>query len=188
MIAGMRSTRQARIGDTLYLPAEWTASSRKAPEPLEGYAPARQMLFASVYPVDTTELELLFDGFNKLCLNDSSISVHKDLSSSLGSGLRCGFLGYLHMEVVIQRLRDEFGVNVIITTPSVPYVIEYIGLEGKDNLRETISSVSDWPETSRGLRKTNFFVLEPVVRVTLVTPKEFYGPMVEVMNSCYTCF
>ena len=91
---------QARIGDTLYVPADWISGKLT---PLSGYEPAKQMLFASVFPVDTSELETLFAVMDKLCLNDSSISVVKDLSASLGAGLRCGFLGFLHMEVVIQR-------------------------------------------------------------------------------------
>jgi len=136
VIAGLRSTRQARIGDTMYIPNEWTD---KQIEPLEGYEAAKQMLFASVFPVDSNDLESLFAAVDRLCLNDSSISVHRDQSSSLGAGLRCGFLGFLHMEVFIQRLQDEFEMNVVMTTPSVPYVIEH-----SDGQVETISSVSLW--------------------------------------------
>jgi len=121
----------------MYIPSEWPGEKLT---PLSGYEPARQMLFASVFPVDTNELELLFTVMDKLRLNDSSISVSRDLSLSLGAGLRCGFLGFLHMEVVIQRLRDEFGMSVVMTTPSVPYIIEYTGDEVK---RVEISSVAD---------------------------------------------
>jgi translation elongation factor EF-4 len=125
VIAGMRSTRQARIGDTVYVPEEWTGNKARSFSglqdksssdivPLDGYEPAKQMLFASVFPVDSADLEKLFSSVDRLCLNDSSISVVKDLSasSSLGSGLRCGFLGFLHMEVFMQRLQDEFGMQV----------------------------------------------------------------------------
>ena len=178
VIAGMRSTRQARIGDTVYLPSEWTSrESQKRPIPLPGYAAAKQMLFASVFPVNTSQLELLYTAVDKLCLNDSSISVQKDLSASLGAGLRCGFLGFLHMEVVIQRLKDEFGINVIMTTPSVPYMIDY----GDENGYKEVSSVADWPDIM-GKKKTNFKVLEPVVKVTLVTPREYYGAMVDLIK------
>ena len=89
IIAGMRSTRQARIGDTIYIPGDWTSKeSQRKPTPLPGYAAAKQMLFASVFPVNSSQLELLFLAVDKLCLNDSSISVQKDLSASLGAGLR----------------------------------------------------------------------------------------------------
>ena len=95
----MRSTRQARIGDTMYVPQEWTGQALAAADdnresreitPLSGYEPAKQMLFASVFPVNSGDLESLFAAVDRLCLNDSSISVIKDISasSSLGSGLR----------------------------------------------------------------------------------------------------
>ena len=83
MIAGMRSTRQARIGDTMYVPTAW--ANQKDIIPLSGYETARQMLFASVFPVDTLELEALFAAVDRLCLNDSSISVVRDQSTSLGT-------------------------------------------------------------------------------------------------------
>ena len=107
------------------------------------------MLFASVFPVDSLDLENLFAAVDRLCLNDSSISVVRDQSSSLGSGLRCGFLGFLHMEVFTQRLNDEFNVNIIMTSPSVPYKIEYPNGE-----EEFISSVGNWPEPSQMIKGT----------------------------------
>ena len=171
VIAGMRSTRQARIGDTMYVPTEWTKGSDEL-TPLPGYEAAKPMLFASVFPVDTTELEGLFAAVDRLCLNDSSISVVRDQSSSLGSGLRCGFLGFLHMEVFTQRLQDEFNMNIIMTSPSVPYQIEFT-----DGTTKTVSNIAQWPEV--GL---HFTVKEPMVKVILITPKEFYGEMCEIIK------
>jgi translation elongation factor EF-4 len=135
------------------------------------------MLFASVYPVDSAELEALFDAVDRLCLNDSSISIVKDLSASstLGSGLRCGFLGFLHMEVFIQRLQNEFGMSVVLTTPSVPYRILY-----SDGRTEVISNIAKWP-TPVG-RDQSYVVEEPVVKVVLVSPKEHYGSIVELVK------
>ena len=89
----MRSTRQARIGDTMYIPTDW--SSQKDIVPLSGYETAKQMLFASVFPVDTLDLENLFAAVDRLCLNDSSISVARDQSSSLGKCVVCVVLSYL---------------------------------------------------------------------------------------------
>jgi elongation factor 4 len=107
VISGMRSTRQARIGDTMYIPMEVSESQSQADgkvvEALPGYEAAKPMLFASVFPVDSNDLEDLFAAVDRLCLNDSSITVTKEHSSALGSGLRCGFLGFLHMEVFNQR-------------------------------------------------------------------------------------
>jgi translation elongation factor EF-4 len=100
----------------------------------------------------------------RLALNDSSITVSKDHSSSLGSGLRIGFLGFLHMEVFNQRLADEYTIKVVITTPSVPYKIEYT-----DGRIMEISSVAQWPDSERN---RGFKVFEPIVKVTLMTPTE----------------
>ncbi len=172
IIAGLRSTRQARIGDTMYIPVEWHQKGETI-QPLEGYESAKPMLFASLYPVDSQQLDDLFAAIDKLLLNDSSVTVTREQSSSLGSGLRCGFLGFLHMEVFNQRLKDEFNVEIVMTTPSVPYVIRY--MDGQD---VNISSVSEWPDPER--RK--FEVLEPMVRVTLVTPQPYYGAMVDIVK------
>lgn len=81
-----------------YCPSEWQGPEHVTP--LEGYEPAKPMLFASVFPVESTELEAMFDAVDRLLLNDSSITISKEQSTSLGSGLRCGFLGFLHMEVM----------------------------------------------------------------------------------------
>lgn len=155
VIAGLRSTRQARIGDTMYVPTEW-AHTGKEIAPLDGYEAAKPMLFASIYPVDSGKLDDLFAAVDKLLLNDSSVSVSREQSTSLGSGLRCGFLGFLHMEVFNQRLKDEFDVEIVMTTPSVPYIIQDV--EGNDTM---ISCVSLWPDAER----KKFSVREPIVKV-----------------------
>jgi GTP-binding protein LepA len=170
VIAGMRSTRQARIGDTMFVPASW--NNIKEVEPLPGYEAAKPMLFASVFPVDTLDLDLLFASVDRLCLNDSSITVSRDQSSSLGAGLRCGFLGFLHMEVFTQRLKDEFNIEIIMTSPSVPYLVEYI-----DGTSEYISNVGLWPDTIKYNR-----VLEPMVKVTLISPEPYYGAMMDIVK------
>lgn len=184
VIAGMRSTRQARIGDTVYVPESWSKGNELVP--LAGYEAAKPMLFASVFPVDTTQLESLFAAVDRLCLNDSSISVQRDQSSSLGAGLRCGFLGFLHMEVFNQRLHDEFNMDIVMTTPSVPYIIEYDKYPGGGPAdqaatphREEISSVANWPLAGRDVAWT---VHEPMVKVILITPKDYYGAMTDVIK------
>lgn len=172
VICGMRTTRQARIGDTMYIPGQWNKGEEIVP--LEGYEAAKPMLYASVFPVDSAKIDDLFASVDRLCLNDSSVSVAREQSSSLGSGLRCGFLGFLHMEVFIQRLSDEFDMQIVMTTPSVPYIIER-----NDGTRTSISSVTNWPEPERNFY---FRVLEPMVKIVLVTPKEYYGAMVDVIK------
>jgi GTP-binding protein LepA len=172
VIAGLRSTRQARIGDTMFVPTEWSQKSEII-QPLEGYESAKPMLFASIYPVDSQQLDDLFAAVDKLLLNDSSVTVTREQSTSLGSGLRCGFLGFLHMEVFNQRLKDEFNVEIVMTTPSVPYIIKYHDGEVKQ-----ISCVSEWPDPEK--RKCD--VSEPMVNVTLVTPHAYYGGMVDIIK------
>jgi elongation factor 4 len=161
VIAGLRSTRQARIGDTMYVPLEWKSADDVVP--LIGYEAAKQMLFASIFPVDTSQLEDLFAAVDRLVLNDSSISVTREQSSSLGSGLRCGFLGFLHMEVFNQRLKDEFDMDIVMTTPSVPYQIHYE--DGSPH--KEISSVAEWPnpESKTATSSSKFSIFEPIVKV-----------------------
>ena len=99
----------------------------------------------------------MYAAVDRLLLNDSSISISRDHSPLLGSGLRCGFLGFLHMEVFNQRLQDEFNMNVISTTPSVPYKIVF-----SDGKEKQISCVSEWPLPTKNLK---FDIYEPVVKV-----------------------
>eukprot|EP01039_Chlorochromonas_danica_P006650 gene6651-7350_t len=177
VIAGLRSTRQARIGDTMFIPAEWGQTSTPI-VPLTGYESAKPMLYASVYPVDTRDLESLFAAVDKLILNDSSVTLTREQSLSLGAGLRCGFLGFLHMEVFTQRLQDEFGMSIVTTTPSVPYRIQIIkpGQE-EDEEWKTIECVSEWPTGD-----TKFNVQEPLVLITIVSPQTYYGAMVDLIK------
>lgn len=175
VVAGLRSTKQARIGDTLYTPNEWTGANKEELVALPGYEDPKVMLFASIYPVDTTQLENLFAAVDRLCLNDSSISVTRDQSASLGAGLRCGFLGFLHMEVFHQRLRDEFEMDIIMTAPSVPYIIEY-----QNGTKEKISCVAEWPKSLN--KKDHFIVHEPIAKVTLITPQDYFGAMTDLIK------
>jgi elongation factor 4 len=172
VIAGLRSTRQAQVGDTLYIPTEWDNSNNKDvfPEALDGYKRPQSMIYASLYPCDNKDLEILFAAIDRLCLNDSSLSISRQQTSSFGAGLHCGFLGMLHMEVIIQRLRDEYNIPVVLTTPSVPYLLR--NTKTGDEIK--VSSVVDWPETDRLLK---YETLEPVVEVQIITPEKFVGEM-----------
>ncbi|XP_051054151.1 translation factor GUF1, mitochondrial isoform X2 [Phodopus roborovskii] len=114
LIAGMKDVTEAQIGDTLYL-------HNHPVEPLPGFKSAKPMVFAGVYPVDQSEYNNLKGAIEKLTLNDSSVTVHRDSSLALGAGWRLGFLGLLHMEVFNQRLEQEYNASVILTTPTVPY-------------------------------------------------------------------
>nr|CAB3469475.1 unnamed protein product [Digitaria exilis] len=118
VISGMRSTKEARIGDTLH-------QAKSTVEPLPGFKPAKHMVFSGLYPADGSDFEALSHAIEKLTCNDASVSVTKETSNALGMGFRCGFLGLLHMDVFHQRLEQEYGAQVISTIPTVPYIFEY---------------------------------------------------------------
>ncbi|KAG2710253.1 hypothetical protein I3760_04G018400 [Carya illinoinensis] len=118
VVSGMRSTKEARVGDTLY-------SSRSIVEPLAGFKPAKHMVFSGLYPADGSDFEALNHAIERLTCNDASVSITKESSTALGLGFRCGFLGLLHMDVFHQRLEQEYGAHVISTVPTVPYIFEF---------------------------------------------------------------
>lgn len=164
LMTGMKTIHEARIGDTIYL------TNQPVP-PFPGFKPAKPMVFAGIFPVDSDEFTVLSEAIEKLTLNDASVSVEKKSSPALGLGFRCGFLGLLHMDVFKQRLEQEYGMNVIATAPSVRYQIK---LEHKDQLL-TIESPSDFPEPHQ--IKTIF---EPVISATIITPKQYLGNIIKL--------
>ncbi|XP_054649023.1 translation factor GUF1, mitochondrial isoform X5 [Dunckerocampus dactyliophorus] len=116
LIAGMKDVKEAQIGDTLFL-------QEQPVEALPGFKPAKAMVFAGMYPVDQSEYTGLRSAIDRLTLNDSSVTVQRDSSLALGAGWRLGFLGLLHMEVFNQRLEQEYNASVIVTAPTVPYIL-----------------------------------------------------------------
>lgn len=133
IIAGMKTTAEAKSGDTIH------HHSRQV-QPLPGFANSKPMVFASVYPVDLSDFEELSKAVEKLTLNDSSVVATKESNPTLGMGLRCGFLGVLHMDVFFQRLQQEFSTPVISTAPMVPYVAVY-----RDGEELAVERPSDLP-------------------------------------------
>lgn len=159
VIAGIKDLRQARVGDTI------TDALNPAKEPLPGYKTVKPVVFCGVYPVDRNEFESLRDALEKLKLNDASIYFEPESSTALGAGFRCGFLGMLHMEVALERLRREFDIDLIATAPNVVYrIVKHNG--------ETIDI--DNPAKFPSLAEIKE-IQEPFVRVTIFTPTEFVG-------------
>ncbi|EWM25310.1 gtp binding protein [Nannochloropsis gaditana] len=177
VIAGMRSTRQAKMGDTIYHHQKGAAEAAEAGvDPLPGFETAKSMLFASIYPLDTQDFDSLELAVNKLTLNDASVTVQREGSNtSLGSGLRCGFLGLLHMEVFNQRLRDEFGTAVLLTSPTVPYRIIHSQKEGETAEVKVIQTLADWPDPATTPNYRDLKIEEPVVEATILTPVTSVG-------------
>jgi GTP-binding protein LepA len=117
IVAGVKSVQDIEIGDTL------TLLDRQADEPIPGYQQARQVVFSSIYPMDTGEYQELAKALDKLSINDAALTFEKDSSAALGFGFRCGFLGLLHLDVIQERLRREFDIGLVISAPSVKYIM-----------------------------------------------------------------
>lgn len=157
--AAMKSIGDARVGDTI------TLASHVAVEALPGYRKALSMVFCGLYPSDGDQYEDLRDAIDKLKLNDASLDFEPETSAALGFGFRCGFLGLLHMEIARERLEREFGLDLILTAPSVDYL-----LSTKDGKQTHISNPADFPEPHY-----IEMIEEPVVDATIMVPTEYVG-------------
>uniref|UniRef100_G3USB6 GTP binding elongation factor GUF1 n=1 Tax=Meleagris gallopavo TaxID=9103 RepID=G3USB6_MELGA len=169
LIAGMKEVTEAQIGDTLFM-------YKQPVEPLPGFKSAKPMVFAGMYPVDQTEYNNLKSALERLTLNDSSVTVHRDSSLALGAGWRLGFLGLLHMEVFNQRLEQEYNTSVILTAPTVPYkaVLSSAKLiKEYRNSEITIINPAQFPD-----KHSVSEYLEPTVLGTIVTPQEYIGKII----------
>ena len=160
--AGVRDIRGAPVGDTL-THQNHTAS-------LPGFKPVKPQVFAALYPLDSSEFELFRESLERLSLNDAALSYQPEQSSALGSGFRCGFLGTLHMEIVIERLQGEHGIELLATAPTVAYQI----LDSSNNLFE-IENPSKYPETNH-IKE----VKEPIAKATILVPENFIGNVISL--------
>ncbi|KAE8021652.1 hypothetical protein FH972_007523 [Carpinus fangiana] len=167
VVSGMRSTKEACIGDTLY-------HSQSVVEPLPGFKPAKHMVFSGVYPADGSDFEALNHAIERLTCNDASVSVTKESSTALGLGFRCGFLGLLHMDVFHQRLEQEYGAHVISTVPTVPYIFEY-----SDGSKVQVQNPAALPSNPKQ-RVTACW--EPTVTATIIIPSEYVGPVITLCS------
>ena len=163
--AAMKSIGDAQVGDTVTLDANPTKN------PMPGYRKALSMVFCGLYPSDGDQYEDLRDAIARLTLNDASLQYEPETSTALGFGFRCGFLGLLHMEIARERLEREFGLDLILTAPSVDYIVET-----KKATREHISNPSEFPDANEiaGIE-------EPTVKATIMVPNEYVGA---VMTLC----
>ena len=166
VVLGLKNVSDVQVGDTI------TQSRNPLKEPVGGFERAKPFVFAGLYPIETDKFEDLRDALDKLKLNDSSISYEPETSVALGFGFRVGFLGLLHMEVVKERLEREFDLDLIATAPTVTYeVIQTDGL----NLK--IQNPSQLPPVNK-----IDSILEPYVKATIITPSEFLGNIITLLN------
>ncbi|MEG0751886.1 MAG: translation elongation factor 4 [Oscillospiraceae bacterium] len=162
--ASIKNVREARVGDTV------TSASRPAQAALPGYRKAVPMVFCGIFPADGARYGDLRDALDKLMLNDASLSFEPETSVALGFGFRCGFLGLLHLEIVIERLEREFDLDLITTAPSVVYRITKTSGEIVD-----IDNPTNYPDPS-----TIASAAEPFVDGHIYTPSEFVGSIMEL--------
>ena len=164
IICGIKHIRDVQVGDTV------TNSKKPVETPLAGFRKSKPMVFSGIFPVDSTEYENLKNALEKLCLNDSSLSYEVEKSTALGFGYRCGFLGLLHMEIVQERLEREFGLNLIVTSPTVVYKIYPVKGEPYE-----LENPSDLPEMN-----LIDHMDEPFVRLLIHSPSEFIGGILKL--------
>ena len=164
LTANIKSVRETRVGDTITSVAHPTA------EPLPGYRQIPPMVYSGMYPVDNGKYDDLKEALQKLQLNDAALEFEPETSTALGFGFRCGFLGLLHMDVVQERLEQEFDLDLIMTAPSVDYHAIM-----NDGTTKVIDNPSDLP--SAGEYKE---VQEPFVKAEVMVPNDFVGPVMEL--------
>lgn len=162
--ANIKKTSDVKVGDTI------TSAKEPALEALPGFRIIAPVVFAGIYPVDSSDFESVRDALVKLQLNDSALHVEQESSLALGLGFRCGFLGLLHLEIVFERLQREFDLDIITTAPSVVYQM-MLG----DGSVHKIDNVAHYPDPS-----TIECIEEPYVKCHIITPAEFLGALMSL--------
>lgn len=165
IITGLKTIKDSRVGDTI------THVNRPCSDPLQGFRPAQSMVFAGIYPISTDDYGALRESLEKLQLNDASLNFVPETSLALGFGFRCGFLGLLHMEIIVERLRREYNIDLLSTAPSVEYRIT---MEGKPTY--VIDNPCDFPEAG----KAKFIIEEPYIKGNIIVPKDYVGGVMEL--------
>jgi GTP-binding protein LepA len=164
VVTGLKDVSKLRVGDTL------TSRRDGAAEALPGYKDVKPMVFAGLFPTDSDDYPELRDALERLKLNDGALFYEPETSQALGFGFRCGFLGLLHMEIVRERLEREFDLDLLVTAPNVAYRVET-----RAGGELEVHNPSEMP---RELER----VEEPYVRASIIVPKDYVGPVMELSN------
>ncbi len=165
VIANMKSAAEVKIGDTI------TDTAKPCPKPLPGFKEIQPMVFSGIYPVESSDFESLKLAMAKLQINDAAFTWQSESSAALGFGFRCGFLGLLHMEIIQERLRREFNMDVISTYPSV--IFEVSKTNGEEIIVDNPCLLPESQEITE--------IREPVVRIYIMTPGEFIGDIIQLI-------
>jgi len=164
-IGNIKSTAEIKIGDTL------TDSKKPASEPLPGFKEIQPMVYSGIYPINTADFEQLKTAMGKLQINDAAFDFMPESSVALGFGFRCGFLGLLHMEIIQERLRREYNMDIIATYPSVVY--EVLKTNGELLLVDNPANLPDMSIVEE--------IREPVVKCFVMVPNENIGDIMQIM-------
>jgi GTP-binding protein LepA len=162
IISGIKVAKEVKVGDTI------TNALHPTREMIKGFQEVKPMVFAGIYPVDTSEFEDLRDAMEKLQLNDAALIWEPETSAALGFGFRCGFLGMLHMEIVQERLEREFDMTVLTTVPSVKFHV----VDKKNELLE-VSAPSEMPDPN-----VINWIEEPFINAQIITAADYVGPII----------
>jgi GTP-binding protein LepA len=167
LATGLKNIRLAQVGDTV------TGIARPATQPLPGYQTPQLMVYMDFYPLDGDDFEPLKESLDKLMMNDSALSYSATHSHALGNGVRVGFLGILHAEIVQERLEREFNLELIGTTPSVSYEVELT-----DGSIKTIHNPMELPEPTE-IKTIN----EPMILAMIYTPRDYLGSVIQLLEN-----
>jgi len=162
--ASIKQVRDARVGDTI------TSESNPTEHALPGYKKAQSMVYCGIYPAEGEKYEGVRDALEKLQVNDAAFHFEPETSAALGFGFRCGFLGLLHMEIIVERLEREFNLTVITTSPSVIYKV-FLN-NGKEEMIQNPSNLPDILEIDH--------IEEPIVKADIILPKDYVGSIMEI--------
>jgi GTP-binding protein LepA len=162
LVSGIKVAREVKVGDTI------THVDRPCEKAVRGFEDVKPMVFAGIYPVETSEFEELRASMEKLQLNDASLVWEPETSAALGFGFRCGFLGMLHMEIVQERLEREFDMTVITTVPSVKF-----RAVKTDGTYKEVHAPSEMPEPN-----TISHIEEPFIKAQIITKADYIGPVI----------
>ena len=167
IVTGIKEPGITKVGDTI-------VSVKEKLPPIPGYADARPLVFASIYPEEQDKFHDLRFALLKLKLSDSSLSFEEEASGILGRGFRCGFLGMLHLEIITERLRREHNLELVITTPSIPYIVRF--KKGDKVVEEEIYNPAHFPEQGMYLE-----CLEPMVKLNIICPPDYVSPVTKIL-------
>ena len=166
--ASIKQVKDARVGDTI------TTVENPTDKPLTGYKEVLPMVYSGIYPAEGESFDKLRDSLEKLQVNDAALVFEQENSQALGVGLRAGFLGLLHMDIITQRLEREYDLDIIATAPSVIYKIK---LKGEDNEKE-LQNPNDFPDPTEIQ-----YIKEPMTISEIITPKDYIGQVMDLAQS-----